>query len=211
MQLEFIRLSRENRPPMFMVWDARKLAFEELNGRSSWDAWAQFVGDLRQSLGARSTLTLLPGEDEDDLDEVAKVRLDRAVKQYERIAPQWIRNAGMPGPPEPSRTRSALYNLGVWSAMLLVLLVLVSGFWTGIVHPVLGRMGIVEYTSPTQERYSRFLASAEGCTVARTVSSGRSNRFPAFQVYRCTNGEERVWINNLERVGKTAEGKWILD
>lgn len=102
-------------------------------------------------------------------------------------------------------------NIGCWATAALFLVLLGSSLWTSAIHPLLGRMGIVEYTSPTQRRYDRFLLTVATCRSERQISTGRRDGIPRFQVFRCPDGQERVWLLNIERVSKSSDGKWILE
>ena len=214
MRLEFVRVSSDAGQPLFMVWNPDHESFEEYSGATRWDSWQEFIADLRESLAARPAHEVLPGESEEDREEYeddSRRRLDDAIHRFERAAPHFIKQAGKPQPAAPSKRSVLLGNIGCWSFGVLFLVILGSGLWTSALHPLLGWMGLVEYTSPTQRRYDRFLLTVASCRSAREVSTGRSDGIPRFQVFSCPDGQERIWLLNVERVSKSSDGKWILE
>lgn len=102
-----------------------------------------------------------------------------------------------------------LFSVGM---LALVLAGVLYAVWSGFAKPLLGSMGLVEYKSKTQVRYEKFMESTVGCKEQKTVMSGNgSAKYPAFQLFVCPTGEEKIWSHKVEVVRKIANDKWVLE
>ncbi len=201
MHIEFVRLSRQDSTPIFKVWDRNACSFEEHNEHDAWTTWADFLEDLKESLQSKGI----------EFGGRYHEKGDDLLQKYESAAPLYLKNLGQPAPPPPSRARTLMGAIGVWIALLAIATFLLYVVWLQVIRPSLGMLGWIDYQTTAQERYERFLAEATACKDSKKVISEKNLRVPALHIFVCADGQEKVWAYGLEKVTKSATGKWILE
>ena len=184
-----------------MIWEPDHQEFLSLDDRTQWPDWNQFKADLRAHWDA----TVDEGGSHTDQ------RFWEYLQRYEHNAP---RHLTAPPTAAESRDRDKKVTRELWivgGMLSFFLLVVGSLLWEQGIAPVLGRLGVIEYKTPAQERYERFLAEVQDCQPQKTVSTGAKNNVPPFQVFICPGGKERIWAYKLEVVKRSANGSWVLE
>ena len=184
-----------------MFWEHDQDEILSLEGKSRWTDWNQFKVDLR-------------GHWNETIDEGGSHKDQRFweyLQKYERIAPSYLKSPPTVGDirdRDKKATRELLIAGGILS---LFLLVVGSLLWEQGVAPMLGHLGFIEYKSPSQERYERFLSGVKECTPQKTVSTGSVRDIPPFQVFVCPGGQEKIWAHKIEVIKRAENGAWVLE
>ena len=198
---QIVRLSGTNGQPLLMVWEPDQQEFLTIEGRTQWSDWNRFRAELR---GHWNSAIDQGGAHTDQ-------RFWEYLQQYERNAPNHLKSS--PTHVE-NRDRDKKMTRERWIVGgLLSFFVIVVGslLWEQGIAPLLGRLGVIEYKTPSQERYERFLAGVQDCQALKTVSTGATNNIPPFQVFICPGGQEKIWAHKIEVVRKSANGSWVLE
>lgn len=198
---EFIRLTGSSGESLFMVWEPDRQEFLSLDGCMQWSDWPKFKANLRAYWHA----TLDEGGSHTDQ------RFWEYLQRYERNAPK---NFLAPLTAAESRERDKKSSRELWivgSVLGFFLLVVGSLLWEQAIAPAFGGLGLIEYKTPSQERYQRFLAEVQGCRPQKTVSIGAKNGVPSFEVFICPDGQEKVWAHKIEVVKRSGNGSWVLE
>lgn len=184
-----------------MIWEPDEQQFLSLDGLTQWSDWAQFKAALR----AHWNETIDEGGSHTDQ------RFWEYLQRYERNAPRYLTS---PLTVEESGNRHKKTSRELWfvgGMLSFFLLVIGALLWEQGVAPVLGRLGVIEYKSPSQERYERFLVEVQNCQSHKTVSTGSKNSIPSFQIFICPGGEEKIWAHKIEVVKRSTSGAWVLE
>jgi hypothetical protein len=184
-----------------MIWEPDQQEFLSLDDRTQWSDWNQFKAALRAHWNA----TVDEGGSHTDQ------RFWEYLQRYERNAPRHLT-----APPTAAENRDqhkkATRELRIVGGMLSFLLLVIGALlWEQGIAPVLGRLGVIEYKTPSQERYERFLAEVQSCQPQKTVSTGAKNSVPPFQVFICPGGQEKIWAHKVGVVKRSANGSWVLE
>ncbi len=198
---QIVKLAGIDGRSVFMIWEPEQQDFLSLQDRTRWPDWNHFKTDLRAHW---DTAVDEGGSHRDQ-------RFWEYLQRYERIAPNHLTS-----PPTAAeiRDKDKKVSRELWVvAGLLTFFVLLVGslLWEQGVAPMLGRLGVIEYKSPSLERYERFLAGVQGCEPQKTVSTGAKNDIPPFQVFVCPGGQEKIWAHKIELVKRSPNGSWVLE
>ena len=198
---QFVRLTGSYGQPFYVAWEADRQEFLSLDGCTQWSDWTIFKAALRADWDA----TVDEGGSHTDQ------RFLEYLQRYERNAPK---NFTAPLTAAESRDRERKTSREIWivgGVLSFFLLVVGSLLWEQGIAPVLGRLGLIEYKTPSQERYQKFLAEVQDCQPQKTVSIGAENGIPPFQVFICPGGQEKVWAHKIKVVKRSANGSWVLE
>jgi hypothetical protein len=198
---QVVQLTGSDGRSFYMIWEPDRQDFLSLDDRTQWADWKQFKAALR----AHWNETVDEGGSHSDQ------RFWEYLQRYERNAP---RHLTVPPTADETRDRDKKSKREGWIVGVILgffLLVVGSLLWEQGIAPVLGRLGVIEYKTPAQERYERFLAEAQNCQPQKTVSTGAKNSIPPFQVFICPGGQEKIWAHRVEVVKRSANGSWVLE
>lgn len=198
---QIVTLSSNRGEQLFMVWEPPEQEFLTIDNRSRWLNWQEFKQDLRKHWN-------------DHVDEGGShtdQRFWEYLQAYERHAPTRLKS---PGSAVQAAGREKKNSGGLWltgGVLAFFLLMVGSLLWEQGVAPMLGHLGVIEYKSPAQARYERFISEVSSCKPQKTVSLGAKNQVPAFQPFTCAGGEEKIWAYQIEVVKRSDSGAWVID
>lgn len=186
---------------LFMVWQTNAQQFLAIEEHDRWTDWQAFKGDLRSYWS----------KEIDPSGSHTNQRFLEYLQTYERNAPSRLVAPRTPIQKAES-DRKVLQNIWIAGGVLVFTIVIVgSVIWDQGVAPLLGRLGLMNYSSPAQQRYKRFLGDVAACTPQKTVSTGAHDQVPTFQTFLCPGGQEVVWAHRVEVIKRSGAGGWVLE